>query len=273
VFRAKSKTPGGKSADSVYCPNSTTHTTRDLRNEARLDVSITETSYPSAAAKHEHSEPKRWYQHWKPWIFLLNIATLVAVAWYACITRNMWKEMQRQTVIQRRTGINSERAWVGLDVPITLDAIQIQSAKVRINGHYSIKNFGHGPALKVVQSGSFVTDFSNLEIETREANLFCESGVRFATGMVPIVGSKQPGPFGLTLFTGKDHIESIDFAGPAETAAHLRFIGCVAYLDQFKTVHWTQFCMERPVGDATPRNKIPKLEFCAMFNETDQPQD
>jgi hypothetical protein len=46
-----------------------------------------------------------------------------------------------------------------------------------------------------------------------------------------------------------------------------------AYLDQFNTVHWTKFCMERRPGDSTPITEIPKLDCCAMYNETDQPEE
>jgi hypothetical protein len=189
-------------------------------------------------------------------------------------------QMRKQTEILngqlkdiRASSINSERAWVGLDVPVTVDAIEVRPTRMRIKGHYSIKNFGHGPALKVVQTGDFVTPGTSMEFQAREADFYCDSSVRFATGTLPTVGIKQPGPFGHTLFPGQGHDETIDFQGPPETATHLRFVGCVAYLDQFETVHWTRFCMERRAGDPTPLDRLTHLDFCAMYNDTDKPDE
>lgn len=189
-------------------------------------------------------------------------------------------QMRKQTEILngqlkdiRTSSINSERAWVGLDVPVTVDAIEIQSTRMRIKGHYSLKNFGHGPALKVMQAGDFVTLGTNMDFQQREADFYCDSSVKFATGTVPTVRMKNPGPFGHTLFPGQGHEEIIDFQGPSETATHLRFVGCVAYLDQFNTVHWTRFCMERRLGDPTPADRVTQLDFCAMYNDTDHPEE
>ncbi len=124
-----------------------------------------------------------------------------------------------------------------------------------------------------MQSGDFVIPNTSMEFQTREANFFCDSSAKFATGTVPIVGSKQPAPFGHTIFPGQGHDEIIDFQGPPETAVHLRFIGCAAYIDQFNAVHWTRFCMERRPGDPTPPEKITKLDFCAMYNDTDKREE
>jgi hypothetical protein len=140
-------------------------------------------------------------------------------------------------------------------------------------GHYTVKNFGRGPALKVVDKGGMFMVGESLEIQTRMAQFACDSAVSFATGTVPVVGIKQPGPFDRTLFSGQSDDIPIDFNGPVETLAHLRFIGCVGYLDQFNTAHWTKFCMERTPGDPTPSGKIPKLECCSTYNETDQPKN
>lgn len=230
----------------------------------------TDTSLPPTNKRSSNQHAQKIHM----WVTLgVEVIGLIALICYALTTAKMWKEMQQQTRIQRNTSINSERAWIGLDVPITLDAIELQSTKMRIKGHYSTRNFGHGPALKVMQSGNFVIPNASMETQTREANFFCDSSVKFATGTVPVVGSKQPAPFGHTVFPGQGHDEIIDFQGPPETAMHLRFIGCVAYIDQFKTVHWTRFCMERRPGDPTPLDKITKLDFCSMYNDTDRPED
>jgi hypothetical protein len=205
------------------------------------------------------------------------IVYTIATIKYAYITHDMWIEMQKQTGVQRDTSINQERAWVGLDVPITLDAIDISPKGGEILGHYTIKNFGQGPALKVVQFGNFVDLDMAVDAQKREADSYCKGAVDFTNGTVPVGGEmKQPPPFGYTLFPGQQHTELIQFGGKIgeSTAKFLRFIGCVAYIDQFKHTHWTRFCMERKPGSPpTPAGKIPKLDFCAMYNDTDEPQE
>jgi hypothetical protein len=247
-------------------------------NDSKPEVPLT-TAQPQAAPSPHHCEitckTKRDWVDKAPLglegfgLFVLIVYAIATIE-YACITNKMWKEMQEQTRIQRDTSINSERAWVGLDTPVTLDAIETQSARVAIKGHYSFKNFGHGPAVKVIQSGNFIQQ-TNLEMEKREADFYCNSSVKFATGTVPVGGEmKQPPPFGYTLFPNQGHDESIDYQGGIDTLKFLQFIGCVAYIDQFKTVHWTRFCMQRRPGDTA---KIPKLDFCSLYNDTDQPKE
>jgi hypothetical protein len=214
---------------------------------------------------------------WAAWITTLaTTGAVIAATWYGCTTRRMWQEMQEQTRIQRNTAINQQRAWVGLDVPITLDAIGYSPTAINIAGHYTIENFGHGPALKVIQFGNCVDLDATMEVQQQEAKSYCDAAVNFTNGTVPVGGElKQPPPFGYTLFPGQSHTEPIQFTGklPSKMATFMRFIGCVAYLDQFKITHWTRFCMERKPGTpATPAGKVPKLDFCAMYNDTDEPK-
>jgi hypothetical protein len=213
------------------------------------------------------------------WKMILEAAAVciglsVAIIYYRQLDamQRQFREMQEQTRLQRQTGINTERAWVGLDVPITLDRIDAQGEHIRIRGHYSIKNFGHGPAFKVMQSGSFIENPSqNLHMTQKEADFSCSSSIAFATGTVPVGGTMtQPPPFGYTLFPDQPHNELIDYQGTVSSTNFFQFIGCVAYIDQFNQVHWTRFCMWRKPGDIA---KVPKLEFCSMFNDTDKPKD
>jgi hypothetical protein len=46
-------------------------------------------------------------------------------------------------------------------------------------------------------------------------------------------------------------------------------MGCVAYLDQFKTWHWTRYCIvigdgKKPITDASPKR------LYTLFNDTDE---
>jgi hypothetical protein len=270
-FRSKSKGPIQHSVNA----NSTENDARDNRNtrqeKSTIPLRVVVEALPPAQPPEQEREAREKRKEWCAWgNLVIQGLVLAAVIAYACITHRQWKEMQEQTRIQRNTGINTERAWVGLDVPITLDRIETQSTSVAIKGHYSIKNFGHGPAFKVMQSGNFIQQ-TNLEMEKREADFYCDSSVKFATGTVPVGGEmKQPPPFGYTLFPSQGKDYPIEYQGGTDTLRFLQFVGCVAYTDQFKTVHWTRFCMERRPGDTS---KVPKLDFCALYNDTDEPKD
>jgi len=39
---------------------------------------------------------KGWYRKWKPYFLLINVLTLAAILWYACLTQRIWKEMHNQ---------------------------------------------------------------------------------------------------------------------------------------------------------------------------------
>lgn len=273
---SKSETPNKKSVDGQNPQNEPTTAGERSQDIANPPIRIMIESFPpSPTPEKQRNSKKRWKNRREWGQFIISLGTLLVVGAYTCVSWQQWKtmdrtfkEVQKQTEIQRNTGINTERAWIGLDTPITLDAIEIKSTQTRIKGHYSLKNFGHGPAFKVIQSGSFVRTGENMEVQAREANFYCDSSIKFATGAVPVGGEmKQPPPFGRILFPDKADSYPIEFQGPSDTVLHLRFIGCVAYIDQFKTVHWTKFCMERRPGDTT---LIPKLDFCAMYNDTDE---
>lgn len=217
-------------------------------------------------------------------IALGTVGAFAAASYYAWVNNKMSGEMQYQSCIQRETGINSERAWVGLDVPVTLDAIALdqKAQKAAIKGKYSIRNFGKGPATKVMQFGNFLDPGKKLDSEQRlktqkaEANWFCDSAVKFTTGTISVGGNmKQPPPFGYTLFPNQTHDEPIEYQGPLDTVEFLQYVGCVAYIDQFKTVHWTQFAMWRgphAANDVIPKT-VPKLDFYSLYNDTDEPKE
>ena len=191
---------------------------------------------------------------------------VVAAVIYAGVTYCMLIAIQKQTRIQREASINTERAWVGLDEPITIDALEIVP-QLKVEAHYRVKNFGHGPAFKVFPYGRFEDD---PKLQPNVAKTACYGPIDFATGKIP----RQPGPMGYTLFTNQERRETMGspsdpWQGPPEpNLKHFWFVGCVAYLDQFKTVHWTRFCVE---PDFMPRliNKEIPLQPCALYNDTD----
>jgi len=270
-FRSRVKTPLSKSTNSVHAHDSTNNGTDDSGNDARRGIGITEANHPPTPTQCRYPEkkPKRWYRRWKPYAFVLNIATFIAVAWYARITHNMWEEMQTQTGVLQKANINSERAWVGLDGPITIDSLETMP-QLKVESHYSVRNFGHGPAFKVFAHGQF---WDAPKLYENVAKAACIGPIEFATGTVPTVPRiRNPGPMGYTLFTNQTHQETIGsprdpWQGAGEPdMKHFWFIGCVAYLDQFKIVHWTRFCME-PSFSPQDFNKNTPLQFCALYND------
>jgi hypothetical protein len=201
----------------------------------------------------------------------IQIAALCAVIYYACTTEKMWKEMQKQTRVQQSVGVNAERAWVGLNGSIATDVLEAVP-KFKIGAHYSIKNFGHGPALRVFPYGEPVWDAENVNYEN-VAKQACTGPIEFATGTIPVgPGVRNPGPMGYILFPDQIHQEQIG-QGPWEgdplpkPMRHFWFIGCIAYIDQFKTLRWTRFCMEPSVSALQPLSEDTPLQFCALYND------
>jgi hypothetical protein len=208
------------------------------------------------------------------WVGLVGLIFLIAYTIttiiYACITHRQWQEMQTQTAIQQKAAINAERAWVGLDGQITIDLLEI-SPRLKVESHYTVKNFGHGPALKVFASGIFLDTPKLYENVAKNA---CTGPIEFATGTVPTVPRiRNPGPMGYILFNNQTHTETMGserdpWQGAGEAnLKHFWFIGCIAYVDQFRIVHWTRFCME-PSFFQQPINKDTPLQFCALYNDT-----
>jgi hypothetical protein len=205
-------------------------------------------------------------------LVVYTIATIV----YAIITNNMWKEMQKQTRIQRETGINTERAWLGLDAELPIKISELKIGPPRFEGiaTYRIKNFGHGPAFKIASNGWITTNSEEME---REAKFSCQENLAYTEGTLR-VGPQipQPPPMGRILFPGQILERDIGqpsspFIGPAvPNAKFIWFIGCISYKDQFGTSHWTRFCMLTPewVRVTFFDEHIP-LHMYGMYNDTD----
>jgi hypothetical protein len=86
-------------------------------------------------------------------------------------------------------------------------------------------------------------------------------------------GEKHFPSQGQVLFPNSTSLQTI---GPAATPAppsltKIWIAGCITYLDQFETPHWSRYCYEmgngqRPVGKGSP------VEPCQLFNDTDETQ-
>jgi hypothetical protein len=219
-------------------------------------------------------------ERWKPYVFILNVGTFIAVAIYACITHRMWKEMQEQTRIQRTTGINTERAWLGLDadLPIRLKTLKLGPPRFEVIADYRIKNFGHGPAFKIASFEWVTTDSTWLEDDKwRDARFGCVSSMNYTEGTIPVGGTvQQPPPMGRILFLGQILERPMGqpgdpFIGPSvPNAKFVWFFGCITYKDQFGASHWTRFCLLTP--EWTPHvvfDEHVSLHMYGLWNDTD----
>ncbi|MFZ0286639.1 MAG: hypothetical protein WAL32_15545, partial [Terriglobales bacterium] len=165
--------------------------------------------------------------------------------------------------------------WVGLDDSIKIDLLEV-APKLKVESHYGIKNFGHGPAFKVMPNGWFVDDEERVQ---NLANAACNAMIDFTNGGFPFGPTvKNHGPRGFILFPGGSRNGYIgrpddpwQESGARPDLKHFWFIGCIAYWDQFKTTHWTRFCMEGDFSSQSIVQDIP-LQFCALYNDTDESQ-
>jgi hypothetical protein len=224
------------------------------------------------AAKTYGKRPDSWWKKCIAAILSPNFFLVIFTGLLVIVGALPWCTLEKTDKTSRQI----QRAWVGLDGIVEIDALET-TPRLHVESHYRIKNFGNGPALKVVVSGWFETNL-NLEMEKRAAKFACDGAVKFATGTVPMSPEMHnPGPFGYILFANQWHDEFIGSPGDPWTGesqpdmTHFKLIGCVAYIDQFRAVHWTRFCMEpdfyigRQIMD-----KNVRLRFCALYNDTDE---
>ena len=234
---------------------------------AAIVADIVEVKYGKRYEDETNKQIATWtgaVAYWTKWLVGVGFISAVILTLQYC------------TFVQTEKTIRGDqRAWVGLDGGVAIDVLETNPRLV-VESHYSIKNFGKGPAIKVVPIGRFETDAKLLGSTARFA---CDSAVKFATNTVPHGPDlKAPGAFGYTLFPGQGRTEVI--GGPNDPwqgdgmpdLKHFWFIGCVAYLDQFDTVHWTRFCMEPDMFSKQPLSRGTALTFCSLYNDTDESQ-
>lgn len=205
-------------------------------------------------------------------VLLGGVAALIYWGQLNQLTRQL-PEIQRQTKTIRQTEINSARAWVGLAGPVVTDHLEANPV-FRIGGHYTIKNFGAGPAIKVAaMAWPVIWDLKKVEYMNL-GKIVCDDPIGLITNSLPHTPNVHiPGPMGYVLFPGQTHDEQVGggiWTGqPVPAIKHFWFIGCVAYLDQFNTIHWTRFCFESSYSARLPLTKDTPLVPCALFNDTD----
>lgn len=211
----------------------------------------------------------------------LEVVGLIGLLFYAGLTALLWKEAHQQT-------IDSARAWVGYqqtgnsNLPVVMDKLEIVP-KLDIEWHYTIENFGDGPAIKVMPEGWVTPGTGHLKDIASDAEFVCDTATKFATGTVPL-GPRvhNPGPMGFVLFPHQTYTDDtfspsrsnspLTSAWTGAALPNLKWIfimGCVAYVDQFKAPHWTRFVVQ--IGNGRdPVSLASPMQLYSLFNDTDE---
>jgi hypothetical protein len=202
-------------------------------------------------------------------IVLLAIYTGYTVKMY-CANKQAADAATSAAKTAKDTLITSSRPWLGLDGTVTTDVLE-KSPIFKIAGHYTIKNFGQGPAIRFFAFSEPVWDSEGENYMTIGRSA-CNIPIQFITN------TRNPGPMGSILFPAQTHPQGIGDGGPwrgnasAPNVKHIWVVGCIAYLDQFKALHWTRFCVESSYF-AKAINKDTPLQFCALYNDTEEDQN
>ena len=110
-----------------------------------------------------------------------------------------------------------------------------------------------------------------MTILKRTAAFVCDSSMHAATGTVPMApGRFNPEPMGFILFPKQTYSATETWSGDAMPSLQWMFVmGCVAYLDQFKTWHWTRYSIVIGDGINPISNTSPKRLY-SLFNDTEE---
>jgi hypothetical protein len=217
---------------------------------------------PSDPRNCRYEPTPRW------WRIVEGLGAFAVIA-YAVITGWMWHDSNRNFTV-------NERAWVGPSDVMQLYIVTDDAPGTQAFADYSIKNFGHGPALKVNSKGRFIQfidgpgqeEAAHAELD-KTAQTVCADTLAATSSLGMTVFPDQVFAMVQTpVASGSD----IVFTKGARNVKQLWFIGCVTYRDQFGTSHWSRFCFT--VSDEktiTPSEKLP-WRYSPLYNDTDEEQ-
>jgi hypothetical protein len=218
-----------------------------------------------------------WFKHYwdiprqkSPWTDIVMVVLTAVIAGAALYSA--WSFSEQLTEVQLQTQLG-ERSWMGLIGSVTIDSLNMAQPRYSLTAHYQLKNFGHGPAYKIVASGWFSTTYEDYKMMGEHA---CDGIMHFTEGTVPVGPEvNQPPPLGNMRFPDQTLDEAIGepndpFTGPyVPDLKKIWFTGCVTYKDQFKNSHWSRWCVTSPDFGHVAINKDVPLHFCNLYNDTD----
>ncbi|MBZ5679748.1 MAG: hypothetical protein LAO24_06560 [Acidobacteriia bacterium] len=241
-FRSKVKALLSESADSVRACNSTNHGTDDSSNDSRRGIGITEANCPPTPTQCRYPEkkPKRWYKRWKPYVFVLNVATFIAVAWYACITRSEWKEMRTQTETAQKQFEAADRPWVAVDIALAAPLTYNESNGLSAVFYFLPKNIGRSPAQNIWVDPLLVPAFMGDDVSEAEKRA-CDKAVKhdelLRYFLIPGQSYRQQIGLGMSNAEVNSHWNKFELSrGPIDLIP-IVLVGCVDYTYEASTRH------------------------------------
>jgi hypothetical protein len=212
------------------------------------------------AKRNKSASDERHYRvqnsiRWAGW------ATFAAAFFYGAITYLQWQDAHKNFII-------NQRAWVGIDRPISVDSFA-SDGKLggKIGYTITLKNFGNSIATDVAMSSEPVSAIDKIE---PAADYACE----LATSFSRLRGAKIANPSGIDypkkisggiIFPGEwlaYGMKDTDIqTGKTEWAVTI--VGCIVYKDQFAKERHTHFCY----GGTVPPVKAPTFFYqCPIGN-------
>jgi hypothetical protein len=238
-----------KSSTPVEQTIHTNSTQNDARNERDAGQNIpnnpvrviVERLPPPEPPEHERQAEKKRDRRPQWGLLVVNVLTLAAVVFYACVTYKMWCEMQEQTHTSHRQLEAEQRPWLSLaglrmTGPLTFDA---NGANISVQ--YQLKNTGHSPAMQVwLESELYVESRFGLDARAERGRL-CDKIVEQETPSFNI---------GETIFPGDDFVRQWNLQAPKASIDESRsqlggifaldVVACVAYRSSFsKDTYYT----------------------------------
>jgi hypothetical protein len=216
--------------------------------------------------KHYWDSPRQ-KSRWTDVATVILTAIIAAAALYSAWSfSDQLGEMHLQTQL-------GERAWMGLVGTVTIEDLEMIEPRYKLTAHYQLKNFGHGPAYKIITTGWFSTNLQDLKMMGDHA---CDTIMPFTEGTIQVgPGIPQPPPLGTMRFPDQTLDEIIGERNDPFTGDYVPnlkkiwFVGCVTYKDQFKATHWTRWCVTSPDSGPVTIDKNVFLHFCNLYNDTD----
>lgn len=195
----------------------------------------------------------RWWTRPEWWLVIL--AAVAAASGLASL-----RFFYDQLKAVQNASVAGERARLGLSGPVKIQSVD-DDRNLRVTAQYPVKNFGHGPAFDV--SSYFVVTPKGRA--SSAAFGICEFARVSATRKVrsEMEGYTSPGT---DLFPGQTSLQGGFASGPPVTSGPTDLIGCIAYKDQFGTLHWTRFCMQ---SQGTALSTKTVFFTCTQYNDTD----
>lgn len=250
------------------------------RTITKIQVPPSEGQGDKAKGKNRRRKIRKLRKAGAAWV---SLGTFLIVLAYTLIARHQWEQMKiaaeagvRAANATRDAMKADQRAWIGLDNPPRVTITPFNQRNVRQVIDVTIKNFGKGPALKVMSFELIVTSDLDNNVQS------------ICNVLLPFVGLKPTTPtfgdYGRMLHPGSVIFPTQKITGGGGSVINFSdligkeayVIGCIVYQDQFSDPHWTKFCyktgdsVEDVVKDASSFNT---LYVCSRNNYTDDTEN